>query len=756
MCDDFFDKIRNNEYISNYLYTEIMKNYPEIVPKDFDLKMYNKKFVDTEYEKNKDYFDNMYYGIDDNIHLDKEQINAIISDEDYSLVIAGAGTGKTTTVSAKVKYLVDIKNVDASKILVMSYTKKSTMELEKRICIDFNIPANVTTFHSLGYSYLRNVFKNRKCYVVDNNVRNDIFLDYFKSEIFPYKNKLEELFKLFTVNNTNMNTNFVFGSFLRDNYNKYLSFDEYFNEYKKYRYSKVKDIYKEINDMLDKKNNAENIFTIKGELVKSKGEALIANYLFINNIDYVYEKVYDELMENRKVYKPDFTLNLFGEKVYIEYFGLSNYKNDELNRYNKIKNIKEKYHKDHGTKFIKIDYEPNENIIYKLRTSLIEMGFELRQKSSKEIYDAILDSNKLSELFPFKNFLYNIIDTIKSSSKRDNYINIVNDYINSLPSNEAYDAKRQIYYIDDFYHYYQKKLYGSELYGFDYGDMLYYANKFIDNMGNDNHNFDYIIVDEYQDISFQRYSFIKNIIDRNKCKIMAVGDDWQAIYGFSGSKVEYTYDFSKYFEGAKLFKISNTYRNSNQLIDISGSFIMKNDMQIKKELKSNKNIVSPVKIVKYFDDEIDVLKKLILYIHKNNPNHSILILGRKNADIKYLFNDPMLKDDIDTKIQFIGYEDIDIDAMTIHKSKGLSSDEVIITGLNKGFPSDEYNSFWVNNLFKFHLIDEKVPFAEERRIFYVALTRTKNNVYLLKCEDAKKRSEFIDEIESIMKKSNNI
>lgn len=178
-------------------------------------------------------------------------------------------------------------------------------------------------------------------------------------------------------------------------------------------------------------------------------------------------------------------------------------------------------------------------------------------------------------------------------------------------------------------------------------------------------------------------------------------------------------------------------------------------MQIKKELKSLKNVAYPVKIVNYEEDEIDILKQLILYIHKNNSNHSILILGRKNTDIKSLFDDPLLKDDIDSKIQFVGYEDIDIDAMTIHKSKGLSSDEVIITGLNNGFPGDERKSFWLSGLFKFHPIEELIPFAEERRIFYVALTRTKNNVYLLKCNDARKRSVFIDEIENIIKKINN-
>lgn len=126
----------------------------------------------------------MYKEIDDSVKLDKEQIKAILADEKYSLIIAGAGTGKNTTMASKVKYLVDIKKVDPSKILVMSYTKKATEELDSRINDDFNIPV-VTTFHNLAYTYIRKIFYDRKCYVVDNNLKNQIFLDHFKEKIFP-------------------------------------------------------------------------------------------------------------------------------------------------------------------------------------------------------------------------------------------------------------------------------------------------------------------------------------------------------------------------------------------------------------------------------------------------------------------------------------------------------------------------------------------------------------------------------------------
>ena len=145
------------------------------------------------------------------------------------------------------------------------------------------------------------------------------------------------------------------------------------------------------------------------------------------------------------------------------------------------------------------------------------------------------------------------------------------------------------------------------------------------------------------------------------------------------------------------------------------------------------------------------LKELILYIYKNNPNHNILVLGRTNKIVDRCYNDPYLKDDIGTKITFIGYEDIDINGMTIHKSKGLTADEVIIIGLDDKFPKNNNGLFWLENLFRNNLSDVAIPFAEGRRLFYVALTRTKNYVYLLVNSNPKYRSSFINEIYRITK-----
>lgn len=740
MKEEFKRKVKNREYISNRLYQLVKNDYP-----NFDIEKYNNIILTFLSNKYKEYFQNMFKGIDDNIVLDDEQIRAILSDEDSALIIAGAGTGKTTTMTAKVKYLVDIKKVDPSKILVMSYTKKATQELEKRILGDFNIPAHITTFHSLGYEYIRNIFKNRKCSVVDFNDREAIFFDYF-CEIFKNKNKLNDILDTFNITVTNMQ--WVFSKWFLQNYENYNTYEELILEYKKYKINEVKSLPNGIKGYIDywveKRINQENIITIQGELVKSASEAVIANFLYKNNILYSYEKIYTELMDNNKIYKPDFTIDIGGEEIYIEYFGLD----DE--KYNKNKKEKIKFHKEHNNKFIELDKTPLENIEKELSTKLQEFGIKLNKRSDEEIYSRILDNNKLSLIYPFKNFFYDVIDVIKESINRDNYQRIIKDYIEKLTS-EKEQAKKQYSYINEFYIYYQRQLYSAEIYKFDYSDLLYYANKYIENLGiNNDLNFEYIIIDEYQDISQFKYELTKKTVDRNHAKIYAVGDDWQSIYSFSGSRIEYIYNFKDYFKDAVIFRISRTYRNSQELLNVSGEFVMRNPDQIKKYLESSKHLDKPIEFI-YFDNgqEYETLKDIILNIHKNNPTHNILVLGRTNAIIKRCFDTDYFNDELGTKISFIGYEDIDLEGMTIHKSKGLTFDEVIVIGLNKSFPSRDKEIYWITSLFRYPTINERIPYAEERRLFYVALTRTKNKVYLLVNRDEDKQSVFIREIKEI-------
>lgn len=596
--------------------------------------------------------------------------------------------------------------------------------------------------------YIREIFKNRKCYVVDENNQNQIFIDYFKEKIFPFKNKVKEIIQIFDA--ASLCKNLVFGNYFKENYDKYDTFEEYFENYKKYKISEVADLEKFIEEKIDKDLNQEEIYTLKRELVKSKKEAIIANFLFRNSIEYQYEKIYPNLMDEKRTKKTDFTLDLGGEPVYLEYFGLNSEK------YNKQRQRTEEYHKLHHNKFISLDYTQEHTLEAALKAELIKLGFTLRPKSYEEIYEFILDNNPTSQFYIFKNFLFEVIESLKSSTNRENYKEIVLKYLDNLEYSERVVAERQFYYIKEFYLYYQSQLFGVEDYGFDYSDMIYYANKYMERIGIDNNlNFEYLVIDEYQDISQERYELTKKIVIKNKAKVIAVGDDWQSIYSFTGSKIEYIYNFQRYFVGSKLLKITKTYRNSQSLINYSGNFIMKNPDQIKKQLIANKDIDNPIRFVVFDNnDEYTKLKELILKIHEKNKNHKILILARNNDMIDDCF-DSDLKDELGTKIQYVGYEDIEIDGMTIHKSKGLTSDEVIVIGLNKKFPHENHNVYWFISLFRPQKMQESIENAEERRLFYVALTRTKNYVYLLVNKNPKLRSSFINEIYNIIKEEVN-
>ena len=304
------------------------------------------------------------------------------------------------------------------------------------------------------------------------------------------------------------------------------------------------------------------------------------------------------------------------------------------------------------------------------------------------------------------------------NSEITNFINLFKNYnydINYFDKllinnkNKLLELTKKIYLI------YEEELSSSNY--IDFNDMINLAIKLIKEKGLKRY-YKYIIIDEFQDISDNRYRLIKVIKESCNSKLFCVGDDFQSIYKFSGSNIKMITKFKKYFGYTKTIKITNTYRNSSELIKVASNFIMKNKNQIKKKLISTKHINKPVKII-YYNKNMDIkFKKLINIIDKN-----ILVLGRNNFDIDNISN-------ISDKYK----------CMTIHKSKGLEEDEVIILNLsNKYFPSRKNNT--ISNLL---LKKDKYLFEEERRLFYVALTRTKNNVYLF--VDKENPSVFVKEL----------
>ena len=310
---------------------------------------------------------------------------------------------------------------------------------------------------------------------------------------------------------------------------------------------------------------------------------------------------------------------------------------------------------------------------------------------------------KSKELYNFKKLIITFINLFKT-----NNFNI--DYFLKIKKD-----KNIIRIIIDIYLLYDEELKSTN--SLDFNDMIKVAiervkEKSIKSMK-------YIIIDEYQDTSYVRYLLIKAIKEKTKAKLLCVGDDYQSIYRFTGCNLEMFIRFKKYFKHSKILKINNTYRNSQELINIAGFFIQKNKKQIYKVLKSNKHIDKPIKIM-YGND----LNKLLKKVKENN----ILILGRNNFDIdKYNYNS-------DKSIRY----------MTIHKSKGLEEDAVIIINLKDdilGIPNKIKNNKLLNYV---NRCNQEYPYDEERRLFYVAMTRTRGNLYLL--VDKNSPSIFIKEL----------
>ena len=370
---------------------------------------------------------------------------------------------------------------------------------------------------------------------------------------------------------------------------------------------------------------------------------------------------------------------------------------------------------------------------------IIDNFFETIIPSNKKMKNAL---NKVlgkkycnMELNNLKRLIATFISLFKSNNyPLSYYLNIINKLKYTINIKEYYKNKYLILLIFNIYLLYENEL--SKENALDFNDMI---NKSISVLKNNGlkKQWKYIIIDEYQDTSFTKFQLINEIKKITNAKLLAVGDDFQSIYRFTGCDLNIFLKFTSYFSNAKIFQIVNTYRNPQELIDIAGKFIMKNKLQQKKILYSSKHLKNPI-VLYYKDNKIKALKE-ILTILNNQNKEDILVLGRNNNDINNYIDNLFQKKD-----NFFTYNEIRFRYLTIHKSKGLESENVILINMEDnllGMPTkikDEKILKYVNNT------KDYFPYEEERRLFYVALTRTKNRVYII-CP-YKKESIFIKEL----------
>ncbi len=261
----------------------------------------------------------------------------------------------------------------------------------------------------------------------------------------------------------------------------------------------------------------------------------------------------------------------------------------------------------------------------------------------------------------------------------------------------------------------------------DFDDMLIRATEKIQKEGY-REKVQYVMIDEYQDTSLVKFNLVKEILNFTNAKLMVVGDDFQSIYRFTGCDLSLFLNFNSYFKDSKVMRIENTYRNSQELIQVAGKFVMKNKAQLKKNLKSSKRIDKPIVFVNYVNLKQQFLE-LIKKIYKETQK-PILVLGRNNKDIHSILDYRYFKVK-ENEIIYKLDDNIKITYLTVHKSKGLEEENVILINMKDellGFPSQIKNNKILRLVSK---SSTKYPYDEERRLFYVALTRTKNKIYLL-------------------------
>lgn len=538
----------------------------------------------------------------------------------------------------------------------------------------------------------------------------------------------------------------------------------------------------EYNNILKKiEENKEAFKSFNHEIVKSNEEILIANYLFRNNIKYQYEYPYKFNTANSKYrqYRPDFYLPEYD--IYIEHFGINRkgetpqYSPEEEKVYLEGIKWKRKIHKEKNTKLIEsYSYEFSEGLFPKsLHDKLEKEGVKFNPipKEKIEKFAENMEKEIKNKNSVFKQFL-TFLNLLKSNNYKYEYLNEIESKIISEKNNSySFMKNKELFFIDivkDLYFIYENFL--KEQQCIDFADMI---TKAINDLEKYDKTYKYIIIDEYQDTSKVRCDLITALKEKNDiCKIMVVGDDWQSIYRFAGNDLNLFIHFDKYLGAGLKLNIEKTYRNSQELVNIASKFIMKNSMQIKKDLKSFKELKdNPIKGVGYREEHTTEIRYdkngeqyeisretnlssffdlIIDDIKRRNPTaKTVMILSRYKFDMKLIYNEldfEKIKNKNKNEKTKVKYKDSDLEftTMTIHGSKGLEADEVILLINDKeylGFPSKIQD----DPIFRFVLSEkENFPYAEERRLFYVATTRTRNRVYIIYNIDSS--SEFVSEL----------
>ena len=633
---------------------------------------------------------------------DKQRIACVV-DDDNNLVLAGAGTGKTSTVVGRVAYLLQSGLAQPSEILLLAFAKKAQQEMSERLQSRLGIEGvSVNTFHSMGLQILATVEQGKPS--ISKYAEDSTLKTYF----------VEQTFQQLQQNETYRQQLLMY-------FEQWLFPEENPFEFQSY------------GDYIDYLNDNE-IRTLKNEKVKSFAECQIANYLFKNGVEYQYEAKYkiDTRTPEFRVYQPDFYLP--AHDIYIEHFGVDRQGNTapyiDRDKYQQGMVWKRALHTEHKTKLIEtFHYEQQEKILLaELEKKLSKAGVVFEPLPDESVLETLREFGAITA---FSKLLSELLTQYKNAQLTDD--ELAQKIAHAKKPDQMQAAMTLLMPIVDAYH---QELTNEGAIDFD--DMIGLAYGYVRD-GLFQSRWKYILIDEYQDISLPRAKLVKALRDQQpEGSLFCVGDDWQSIYRFTGSDIHLTSGFPTFFGYTQTTRLDKTFRFNNSINEVASRFVLKNPTQLKKEITSHRQVdtlaVSLMRTEKKTELAIeDILQSLV---KQTKPGASVYFLSR----FKDLLPDYSNRKVIEGKYQNVFEFRYD----TIHASKGKEADYVILLGVTKG-------KFGLPSAIVTHpLIEalrpnaEEFPHAEERRLFYVALTRAKHKVFLV--TDMLKASEFIKEL----------
>ena len=738
------DKIKEklpHRYISNS--DKIDFSYSNDIKWDITkiINNHNDEYIENQIKNNKHFYNSL---LDKN--LSDDLIRAILTDDDVKIIVNDQAK---TFVQAKIKYLIEKLNINPKDILYISSNEKN----HDNFNINKNFSIKTHTFNSLACEILKENYDYKEI----NKDEFTVFIkSFFEKQVTKNPESMGDVVKFFLYfyhmaffNETNINFQTI-RSILGD-------WDEEFEK----NYLE----YFEMNDV-----------KVKKEYVNSIIELVIANFLYIHNISYNFNL--NPLLESRETWfnyiehdeneipemfcldmkiiineiDPEYICDksrcysnfyLPEYDIYLDLLSLNNYfQKDSINSENKssyleeIKNFNEKS----KTKIITISSDINDIVLIleSLEENLKKFGVNIEKVDYSDLYESIILNNKLPEYEFFINTMEQFIKSFKDNAV---YLDNNKNDIAELTIEQYLKENDKIYFkslnlrnkfffnvFKEIYREYNFKLNEKEI--FDNYDIINYA---IINLkkGENIHNYKYIIVDEYQSMSYSKFNLLKEIQNKTGAKIIAMGDDFQPSSTFPICNVDLFINFDKYFKHSKTVKIKNANNNS-QLNSLIESINQNNEKQL--EL-NDEELNNPIKLVGYMSraEEILSLINVLEKIDEEDENAEILILGRNINDINEILCENLLtkyEKDNTIKIIYKKLPNLKIEYKIILESENLKKDHVIILNLCdklNGFPNKIESDLVLNFITK---NNENMTYSEERKLFCQALKRAKNDTYL--------------------------